>query len=287
MTFGILTLATRHDYKKAIGLALSVRASNPGTPIAVACAPKLRTTLSAYFDHVVEEDPTLRGFRHKVHLDKYSPFDDTLFFDSDVLVFRNVAEKVREWANQPYTACGIHASDGYSSFGLDRKRVLEKIDKESLVVIDGAGHAYFRKPGCFAVFDLAREITAKHAEYAGNIPYADEDVIDITMTILGLSPAPHGDFFSRYCTAVPGTMEMDATRARCEFVAAHTGSPMRPYMMHFAANEAPFPYARQLNALLKGAGASTDGIFREAFADFFDREIKTPLYKRLKGFNKR
>jgi hypothetical protein len=62
MAFGILTLATPDNYRKAIGLALSLRVSNPGVPTAVACSPKLHATLAPYFDRLIDEDPTLRGF---------------------------------------------------------------------------------------------------------------------------------------------------------------------------------------------------------------------------------
>ena len=88
--FGILTLATPNDYLKAIGLALSVRVSNPGVPVAVACSAKVRPFVAPYFDHVIAEQAGLRGFVHKVYLDRYSPFTETMFFDSDVLVFKPV-----------------------------------------------------------------------------------------------------------------------------------------------------------------------------------------------------
>lgn len=280
MTFGILTLATPGDYRKAIGLALSARVCNPGIPLAVACSPKLRPVLAPYFDHVVDENPSLKGFEHKVHLDKYSPFEDTFFFDSDVLLFKDLKEIVERWRGQPYTASGEYMVDGFSSFGLDRRKVLEKIGKSKLAVIDGAGHAYFRKPGCFAVFELAREITAKHREYAGDIKYADEDVIDIAMTMLDLAPAPGHDFFSRHLTATPGTLQMDATIGECYFIARHSSQRMDPFMMHFAANEAPFIYAKQLRNLFKKFGVGTEGLLKIAIQDYIDLEIK-PRIKRM------
>ena len=79
MSFGVLTLATAGDYRKAIGLALSVRVSNPGVPIAVACAPSMRGLLAPYFDHLIDKDPSLFGYVHKIHLDRYSPFEETFF----------------------------------------------------------------------------------------------------------------------------------------------------------------------------------------------------------------
>jgi len=280
MSFGILTLATPSDYRKAIGLALSARVCNPGVPIAVACSPKLRPLLSPYFDYVIDENPTLRGFEHKVHLDRYSPFEDTFFFDSDVLLFKNLASIVEDWNDQPYTACGGYRNDGFGSFGLDRAAVLRKLGKENFVEIGGAGHGYFRKPACQTIFDLAREITANYHDYAGDIKYADEDVINIAMTILGLVPASGQGFFSRYLSATPGTLEMDATKGVCKFIARHSGLPMAPYMMHFAANEAPFPYANQLRRIFKNNGVSTRGLYRAATIDFYDLEVR-PRLKRL------
>src|SRR5882757_785277 len=103
MSFGVLTLATMSDHQKAIGLALSLRVSNSGVPIAVTCSPKVRPFVAPYFDFCIEENPTLRGFIHKLHLDRYSPFQETFFFDSDVLVFRPLNEVIGNWRPQPYS----------------------------------------------------------------------------------------------------------------------------------------------------------------------------------------
>lgn len=283
MQFGILTLATPNDYRKAIGLALSARVSNPSVPLAVACSAKVGQLLAPYFDHVILEDSSLKGFEHKVHLDKYSPFEDTFFFDSDVLLFKDLRPITERWKAQSYTAIGEYLSSGFSSFGLDRKKVLAKLGKSELAVIDGAGHAYFRKPDCIKVFDLARHITAHHSEYAGNIPYADEDVLDIVMTLMDLAPAPGHDFFSRYLTVTRGTLAMDATKGQCSFIAKHSGERLEPYMMHFASNEAPFPYAMQLYKLFKKNGVDTRGLFSEAWRDFYTMEVLWPV----KAFVKR
>jgi hypothetical protein len=273
LSFGILTLATPKDYRKAIGLALSLRVSNPGAPTAVACAPILRARLSPFFDHVIEEDPSLRGFVHKVHLDRYSPFDDTFFFDADVLVFRELKPIIEEWNDQPYNATGVNLNDGQSTFGLDRARVLAKIGKDLMVEIGGAGHAYFRKPDCNAVFELARAVTTDYRSYAGDIPYADEDVMGIVMTMRGLRPRERSGFLSRYMSAKPGTLSMDATNGHCEMIDPGTGRLIRPYMMHFAAREAPIAYVRQLRKLFRKFDADPAGLTRMAAGDLWELQI--------------
>jgi hypothetical protein len=284
MSLGFLTLATPDDYLKAVGLALSLRVSNPGVPIAVACSPAVRPLVSPHFDVVVDEEPSLRGFIHKLYLDRYSPFEETFFFDSDVLVFRAVSDVIKEWREQPYVACGNYVTGGVSPFGLDRDRVLKMIGRDRLVHIDGAGHAYFRKPECHAVFDLARNIAANYRHYAGgDIRFADEDVIDIAMTILDLKPIPHGEFFSRYFSGKPGTVAMNAAQGECSFDSVALGRVQHPHMMHFAADEAPFVYLQQLRKLFKKFGVSTNGLLNMAMRDYYRWHIAPPL----KGFAKR
>ena len=278
LSFGILTLATPNDYLKAIGLALSARVSNPGVPLAVACSPKVAPLVEKYFDHVIEEKKGLRGFVHKIWLDEYSPFQETFFFDSDVLLFRPVMPYVEQWRQHPYAACGKYQSTGKSTFGMDRAEMLRKTGKERLVVIDGAGHAYFRKPDCTAVFDAARDVTARHKEFMGDIPFADEDVMDVVMTRMDIPPMPFGDFFSRHVSARPGTMKMDATKGRCEFIYQDTGLPMRPCMMHFAANEAPLPYHWQLHKLFRKFGVQAPGLWRGALGDFYEGSVHLRLH---------
>jgi hypothetical protein len=280
MSFGVLTLATSSDYRKAIALALSVRVSNPGVPIAVACFPEVRPLVTPYFDYVTDQDRSVRGYEHKIHLDRYSPFEETFFFDSDVLVFREVSAVLDGWRAQPFTACGNYVTGGVSPFGLDRTKALKLIGADKLVHIDGAGHYYFRKPDCDAVFDLARSVARDLREYAVNpdeLKFADEDVMDIVMTRMNLKPVPHGEFWSRYCTGRSGTMVMDVARGECQFVSATSGKIQRPFMMHFAAREAPFAYVKQLRRLFKKFNVSTKGLLRIAVADCYVRRIEWPL----------
>jgi hypothetical protein len=281
MSFGVLTLATPQDYLKAIGLALSLRVSNSGVPVAVACSEQVRPLVAPFFDICVEKDPKLKGFVHKIYLDQYSPFDETFFFDSDVLIFRPLAPLLDEWRAQPYSACGKYTTDGISPFGLDNRAVLKKINRTRLVQIDGAGHAYFRKPDATPIFDLARTIFADYRSYAGDTKkFGDEDVMNIAMTLLGLRPMPHFDFWSRPLSAA-GKIDIDAVNGKCAFQFVDTGQLQEPVMMHFAANEAALLYVKQLRRLYKKFSVSTTGLTRFALRTFYLREIKWPIKYRL------
>jgi hypothetical protein len=276
LSFGVLTLVTRKDYLKGIGLALSLRVSNPGVPIAVACSPAVRPLVAPYFDHVIDEEPGIRGFAHKVYLDRYSPFLETVFLDSDVLAFQPLRPWMDKLGKTPYIACGSYLTGSVSIFGLDREALLGKLGKQRLVVIDGAGHALFRKPECESVFERAREVTQDYARWAGpTARYADEDAMSIVMTMLDLPPAPFQCGFSvRYGSARPGTMKMDASLGVCTFIANDDGLPHYPATMHFAANEAPFAYTRQLLRLFRRFGVPTRGLMRLGLGDFFETEVR-------------
>jgi len=285
-SFGVLTLATPHDYLKAIGLALSLRVSNPGVPIAVACSPRVMPLVKPHFDFVIEEKAGVRGFAHKVYLDQYSPFTETVFFDSDVLAFRPLLPYVHSWGSGPYYACGGYTTGGTSYFGLDRTAILKRLGKDRLVVIDGAGHALFRKPSCNAVFDLAREVTANYDKLAGNIKYADEDVLSIVLTTMDIPPAPAADHFhARYLSAKAGTMNIDATQGICNFIAsdpALNGRRVEPYVVHFADREAPYAYTQQLLKLFRKFNVPTEGLVAMGASDFYQSAIKNPISRRRK-----
>lgn len=282
MSFGVLTLATPSDYLKAIGLALSLKVSNPGVPLAVACHPRLKHLLTPYFDHVIDEKPDIRGFAHKVYLDHYSPFEKTLFLDSDVFVFKPLAGYVQEWGDTPYVACGAYVAGGRSSFGFDRDYLLKQMGKDRLVCIDGAGHAFFCKTACESVFARAREITANYTEIGRGARYADEDVMNIVMTEFDLKPAKRYPFFSRYLSAKKGSVKMDAATGTCRFILIDTGMLFEPCMMHFAANEAPLVYTTQLWKLFSRSGVKTKGLLKMGLQDSWEQHIKLNLRYGLK-----
>lgn len=285
--FGILTLATPNDYLKAIGLRLSLKVSNPKIPVAVACSSRLRGVMSPHFDLVLDEKPGIRGFIHKVYLDQYSPFSRTLFFDSDVLVFKDVRAFVDRWpADQPYNACGIVREGGISSFGLDRAAILKKIDRTKFNDIGGAGHALFSKPSCHELFDMARRISENYSDYAGSATYADEDAVGIVMSILNYPPMIDPNFLKRHFSAKPGTLRMDASIGLCSFIDAVSNERVEPCMIHFADNEAPLAYSRQLIKLYRKFGVPTRGIATLGFKDYYQNEIRRPISRKLNWLKK-
>jgi hypothetical protein len=89
-------------------------------------------------------------------------------------------------------------------------------------------------------------------------------------------------FWSRYLSGKRGTIEMNAAESRCEMELAETGETQSPFMMHFAANEAPLAYGRQLRLLFKHFGISTRGLMSVAIRDYLVTEIEWPIRQMIK-----
>lgn len=253
---GVLTLANQHDYLKAVGLAFSIRRTTPGMPIALVSSPKVAKIIGKFFDRVEEENKELRGWEHKLFLDQYSPFKKTLFLDADILVFKNLRILFSEWKNKGFAVAGGFRDSGKSYFGLDRKAVLEKIQKPKLVFIEGAGHYYFEKPDCLPVFEKAREILHDYSAYVRTDRIADEDVMAITMTLLDIAPADRPYLVSRTIFAKRGTLKIDALNSQCSFIDKRLGERQEPFFVHFLAGgmDAPILYARELERLFRANG---------------------------------
>jgi hypothetical protein len=120
-------------------------------------------------------------------------------------------------------------------------------------------------------------IAANYRYYAGEIKLADEDVMNITMTLLGVEPMPPFGFWSIYASAKKGSLRMNAAAEKCSMVWANTGQTCHPYMMHFLANQAPFVYAMQLKKLFQRFGVSTGGLFLMAAQDVYINNVLWPM----------
>jgi hypothetical protein len=103
--------------------------------------------------------------------------------------------------------------------------------------------------------------------------------MDYVMTKYDLPPMPMPDFFSRFRSAVAGTVKLDPGRGYCEFVFRDTGKIMNPCMMHFAANEAPVVYHLALLRLFRQFGVKLPGIWSSALKDSWELYVRLPVHK--------
>jgi hypothetical protein len=93
---GLLTMAfgAQRYMDQAIALARSIRRHMPGRRI---CLVTDREMADPLFDDVVTMDPIgIPGTILKIRLHQYSPYAETLFIDSDCIVFRDIADHIEK-----------------------------------------------------------------------------------------------------------------------------------------------------------------------------------------------
>jgi hypothetical protein len=272
---GVLTLAIPKDFKKAIALALTLRERTPELPIAVVCPSSLVSQLEFFFDEVIVERPDLKGFEHKLYLDEYSPYDKTFFFDSDVLIIKDILPTMKLWSGSAYAVRGNLATSGISSFGLNREFALKKIHKKHFSVIDGAGHAYFEKPACYEVFDKAREILCTYEQYQAD-KFADEDAMGIAMTMLDIEPKQNNGFLGSPWCAVDRSFHIDTDNGICSYKDLIFGN-VEPRVVHFPRFIYPFIYAREMAKTYRRHNEKISGIYPQALKEVLITELYWPL----------
>lgn len=285
--FGVLTLATKRDYIKAVAMACSLRETTPGVPICIVCTQEIADIVGKYFDHVVIERSGIKGFAHKILLDQYSPFKKTFFIDADMLVYKDIRPMIDHWDEKRYAAGGSITTNKISSFGLNQEYVLKKNNKVNFSDISGAGHAYFEKPYCNEVFELGRKIMDNYTAYANPCRFADEDVMGIAMTMLDIVPVSPTGYFGMPNHAVKWTFKTNVLKKECSYIDGVYGQ-IEPTAVHFAAMQRPFVYAREQSRLLKKNKITIKGLWKKAWIEYYTTCIFWPaaaFRRKIKGID--
>ena len=111
---GILTTAfgKRHYLKLALSLARSCHYHSPEIPLAIITDQPENRSLQHHFDYVLPLGQDLghsgdldwkgSGFMHKLYIDKLSPFKQTVFLDSDCLLYADISSLFHRFASRVF-----------------------------------------------------------------------------------------------------------------------------------------------------------------------------------------
>ena len=262
MTRGFLTIAygSSRYVRMAKGLARSMRFHNPAVSLAVVTDSGDRE-LRALFDFVIPLDESYgTGVSQKLHVDRYTPYDETLFVDSDCLAF---ADPESLWPGYR----GAFGVKGWSYLGAndthygvdDMAKLLAQCGIGRLGAFNSGLFYFDRSPAARKVFETAREISRRPRELGlksfKNSPCADEPVFALALELNGIALLPW-DGGRAMCTAtaddLQGLESINVFTGRCRLI--RYGTVTEPVILHFhfQAQEA-FPYLRELARLRLGA----------------------------------
>ena len=186
----------------AANLALSIRRAE-ARPISVIVnrAVQVPDEVRALFDQVIvaPEDDTVRGAMNKLRLYGLTPYDRTLYLDSDCLLFSpRIAFFWQKYRGRGFVVEGHRQSEGSvfaCSLGEKDAAVLCRLLDIPFLSVFNAGAIYFeRGPEAARVFDTTRALydgphrdaISYRYKHAGE--YADEPFFGAALGQLGIAP---------------------------------------------------------------------------------------------------
>jgi len=249
MSCGVLTMAYGPEsyLRMAKGLARSIRLRNPDFPLAIV-TDRAPSELRRCFDVVVPMNPDFGpGLAQKLHLDKYAPFDKTLYMDADSLVFKDLRliwDQFRDCVG--LGLLGFYLDPGVPHYAIDDlPSYLRKVGIPR-IVLTNTGILYLDgSPTTTRVFETARAIATRAQDLglkkhpAGF--YNDEPIFGSVVELLGLPfvrVADHRDAGSSVepvltlaCFGTDGMTDIDVRsgNARHEL----SGRTVSPAVIHF------------------------------------------------------
>jgi hypothetical protein len=249
---GIITYAAgkSSNIKRAKALARSLMLHDP-TLMRAIITDSTERELGDLFTYQIHLRP---GYgperRQKLFLDRYTPFDETLFLDSASLAVHKLDSFWSSFKDVPFGVCGtrVHEPDEVKE-GLDLPFLLDKFNLTSLPDFSGAAYYFKRSAGSKAVFETARNLGERAAELRfipsgsiGAVP-SDEAIFSLAMALHGLSGTDMrgGGLF----TAIDSTtnLHIDVQRGTCTL--AKRGLVHKPVVLHAANFVDSLPYLRE------------------------------------------
>lgn len=247
-TKGIITIATGHQryLVMAENLARSVKLHNPGLSVCVV-SDQAEAKSVREFDLVVEPDPGIgMGLVQKTNIYAYSPYDNTLFIDSDCLVVGPLDEMFERFSGHGFSVLGRVQNDG-RIFGTDIALLREQLGIDYMPHFNGGVYYFEKGPVAEQAFLYIRQLIPRYdqlglARHRGSIN--EEPLMGIAMARFGFRPVeeyPAGMF---YPEGQSGRFHIDTLLGGSAFTLY--GRKVNPVVVHFGGGYATaFHYRRE------------------------------------------
>ncbi|MCZ4068377.1 hypothetical protein O1W71_11920 [Microbacterium sp. H37-C3] len=237
MKRGYITLAfgSEHYLRIARNLARSLRRSGSTLPLAII------TDLDDHdltdFDATIPLDGTLGNtLLHKLSLDTYSPFEETIFLDSDCLVARNPDYLFDSFPGRHFTVVGDMVDAG-EWFGTEIEELRHKLGIADKIPKFNSGFIYWISCAETArLFAGARELWDDYddlgfGQFRTNLVRADEPLFAIAMARNGVAASPDDGTVMNTPIGLSGRVRLNLSKQLSQFV--KHGRSVHPAVVHF------------------------------------------------------
>lgn len=236
-TRGYITIAfkEREYLKNAQNLARSLRYASPGTPVAIV-TDLLDEDLSE-FDQVVPLQVE-HGYSlyHKLLIDRYSPFDRSMFIDSDCVVVRDLGPIWDRFEGHSIAIVGTMEYQG-EWFGVTIEEIRDKAHISGPLPKFNSGFIYWESGKVStAVFESAREIWDDYSSlgfsaFRSSLPVADEPLISLALARNNIETIPDDGTVMNTPIGLVGRLRMNLPRHYCRFTKGNM--QVAPAIAHF------------------------------------------------------
>lgn len=196
---GFLTIAYGSEkyVRMAQALGASYRLRGGVLPFAVVTDDASKDALAPYFDHLISVDPSFGdGVVQKLSMDRYSPFEQTLFVDSDCLLYKHPSILWDSYAQADFVVRGWRhlGPDDHHGNVANIGELLRLTGTTRLPSFNGGVIFFRRSPTADAVFTESRKLYERRGELGftpfKGAPVADEPVMAVAMETLGVEMLP-------------------------------------------------------------------------------------------------
>lgn len=275
---GLITIAygSKHYIKMAIALSRSYARLGSTRPFAVVTDQKNAGELSRHFDCIIPiEKSRGAGVAQKLFLDQYSPFQCTLFVDSDCLFYKNPEQIWRLYSSRCFGIAGWRYLDGASEYERENSyafvdNMKEFLNKNRISRMPhlNSGLIYFDRSNLSReVFRVARAVYARRSELGmrqfKNSPVNDEPAFAAAMAVCGVELigwCPEKGMETTICLDAPPKINVLEGKSRT----MKGGVELAPALLHFnvGAQDSTF-YRREMTRLALESRGLRSGLVTE------------------------
>ena len=259
---GFITMAygAQRYLDQAISLARSVKRHMPQHPIALITDREER--VAPFDDQIRMEDFSLAGTVLKRKMYEYTPFEETLFIDSDCLVTRDCSQQIaeiRRWDFSPVV--NTYLADGDRDLWLkDVGAAVRQVGGASFPKFNGGVYFFRKSERAQKVFAGGEEMLARQDEL-GILDFdkagpGEETLLGLALSQLGVSDLydDHGKLMRSPLNAT-GPIHLDILRGECWFEKNH--KRVEPAIVHLCGEWIDHPtYVIACRELAKGKALS-------------------------------
>jgi hypothetical protein len=245
---GVITIAIgeKRYINMAKMLALSLQQNAPGIKTAVVTDAR-ETDFKGLFDIYIPYNKAYgHGFSQKLHLDKYTPFDETIFIDADCLVTHSLEYTKAFCAMHPFVVFGAPVNSG--EWFMDVAAICKKFNVPSIPQFNGGLYYFKNSLIATAIFNTTRKLMQPYTE-TGFLPFkgeiADEPLIAVAMAINNVNAIDDEGKCMRTPIGIIGSLNIDVLKQQCHF--NKEGKQVNPAVMHFPGSYTDaFHYKREV-----------------------------------------